>query len=554
MCQHLILFLLKSLKGTFQCAECRSLCVDFEEYATHMNSHSTVPLFTCPKCLYMFQDKSLFEAHTSQVCKAAGSSKDKECAVCGKTFKYDSHLREHIICMHNKTPMFSCPICGQNITSWRRSIDRHMSNHANQIKCPTCGLKGESIDVVENHIASSGDGHLQCKACDYTSASRLEFFNHVNVHIPKVDVLEPMVCYKCGQRFQRTSEFNNHVRLFCRFRDTPVAITEAKVCEQPLQMQHSGNITELHQRSNEGSQEVIEIPNDASKQIIALPENANNNTFIPITLTTGGEDLGQGIGPNTTVIIIPQILFMPGQEGQEGMPQIIGSGQNDQVIYLECLKPDQPGMLPIYQVPSDKTTPEGTIYLNHMPQTVVPETEPPVAVENIKQEEESEPVNIKPPTSVAVSASGPLSVQNVYSLALAGAAAGGGDSSNQHVNSGEGPPALVCSVCNEVLRDSETYENHVKQHDKSKTKVKPVLGQHAKRATSFKCEECGQGFMAKHHLEQHTITFHSDVAGIVCPVCRVGMASEKTSLNEHLAKAHKLRVEPSGKLTDCSDN
>ena len=119
-------------KGKFQCAECRSLCEDFNIYAAHMNTHSAVPLFTCPKCLYMFQDESLFSAHTAQVCKAAGHSKDKECAVCGKFFKYDSHLREHIICMHNKTPMFSCPICGQNITSWRRSIDRHMSNQADR--------------------------------------------------------------------------------------------------------------------------------------------------------------------------------------------------------------------------------------------------------------------------------------------------------------------------------------------------------------------------------------------------------------------------------------
>lgn len=503
----------------------------------------------------MFQDKSLFEAHTSQVCKAAGSSKDKECAVCGKTFKYDSHLREHIICMHNKTPLFSCPICGQNITSWRRSIDRHMSNHANQIKCPTCGLKGESIDVVENHIVSSGQNHLQCKACDYSSASRIDFFNHVNVHIPKVDFLEPMVCYKCGQRFQRTSEFNNHVRLFCRFRDSQVPITEPKVCEQPLQIQHSETIAELHQCSSEESPEVVENVNDASKQIITLPENANNNTFIPITLTTG-EDLGQGLG-NTTVILIPQIMLMPGNAdgtGHEGAPQIICSGQNDQVIYLECVKPEQPGMLPMYEIPTDKSAPEGTIYVNHMPQPVVQGTELPVAVENIKEEEECEAPDVKPHLPVAVSAPGPLSVQNVYSLALAGGASGGGDSLNQHVNAGGGPPALVCSVCNEVLRDSETYENHVKQHDKSKTKAKPALALHAKRATTFKCEECGQGFAAKHHLEQHTITFHSDVAGIVCPVCRVGMASEKTSLNEHLAKVHKLRVEPSGKLTDCSDS
>lgn len=617
-----------------------------------MNTHSAVPLHTCPKCLYIFQEKSLFDAHVAQTCRAAGNSKDKECAVCRKTFKYDSHLREHIICMHNKTPLFSCPICGQNITSWRRSIDRHMTNHANQLKCPSCGVKADNSEALDAHSVESEENHLWCRACDFRTNVRVEFFSHANTHIPKADFLEPMVCYKCGQRFQRTSEFNNHVRLFCQFRDTPVDVSgrpEISVVQvtpkQPtVQLPIPEGINEVNGCPTEENQEIIHVPNDASKQIITLPEGVNNNAFI--TLTTGGEDLGQGLGPNTTVIIIPQLLLMPNADGaQDGSGQAIVGGQNDQVIYLECIKPDQAGMMPMFELPVDKNGQENT-FANQQLQSVlqalqqnqagqplptieqvqqqlqqlqqvqqlqqlqqlqqiqhvqqfqqvqhiqqvqqVPLTQPtqPVQVcdhqsmiDIVKEEileDEEQPLEEKfkvPTTSVESSSAAPLPVQNVFNLALnasPGAPGAGGpvgsagpasavgaagavpDPIAQPNAESGGPPALVCSVCNEVLKDSETYESHVKQHDKSKAKPKPNLIVPKKGATSFKCEQCGQGFAAKHHLEQHTITFHSDVAGIVCPVCRKGMASEKTSLNEHLAKAHNLRVEPSGKLTDCS--
>lgn len=611
-------------KGNLQCAECRTQCDDFESYSNHMSTHSEIPLYTCPKCLYIFEDESLYEAHTAQTCKAAGNSKDKECAVCKKSFKYDSHLREHIICMHNKTPMFSCPICAQNITSWRRSIDRHMANHATNNKCPSCGLKGDGVDAVDAHIAEVGANHLRCKSCDFVCSFRVDFFNHVNVHIPKVDVLEPMVCYKCSHRFQRTSEFNNHIRFFCQYRDVDVSKIEAvKASEAPpptiqLPLPESVNHMQEH------NPQVLQIANDPTKQVISLPEGVNNNAFIPITVSTGNDEHGQG----TTVILIPQFLLMPnaGLVAPDGSQQeVVSTGQNDQVIYLECVKPEQPqGMISMFEMPTDKSGQEN-IYPNHLSQTILQAVQPmqglqtiqtmqplqvmdptqagqhvqhvqlqavqqvqqalqslqavePVQtiqplhtvhtmqaseqppVSTVKEEppeevEETSKPDVNPPASVESSSAPPLSVQNVFSLSMTPtSSAAPVESGSQQIDSGgPPPPALVCSVCHEVLKDSEMFESHVKQHDKAKPKLKPNVVVPRKTSSAFKCEECGQGFAAKHHLEQHTITFHSDVAGIVCPVCRVGMASEKTSLNEHLAKAHKLRVEPSGKLTECSD-
>lgn len=596
-------------KGQYQCAECRLVCENFDVFHFHMNSHSEVELYTCQKCLYMFQDKDLYDAHVAATCKAAGSSKDKECAVCRKTFKYDSHLREHIICMHNKTPLFSCPICAQNITSWRRSIDRHMANHANNNKCPTCAVKVESPEAIDNHLLESGENHLRCKACDFMTSARGEFFSHVNVHIPKVDFLEPMVCYKCGQRFQRTSEFNNHVRLFCKFRDTPMEIKGSHHPPTPtIQLPIPEGISEMHDESTQG----MEVANDASKQIITLPEGFNNNSVIPITLTTGTEDLGHGLGPNTTVIIIPQLFMQPDGTG------VISTGQGDQVIYLECMKPDQSGMLPLsFEVPTDKGV-QDNLYASQIQQSIVQALqaaqqpvqqiqavqavqpaptvqsiqavqplhtmqpvqpmqsvqllesmqpvqqvdevdvkieEPETTEEDAEDEDEELNEDVKPSaSSLHANAESPMAAQTVFSTgATPTTSTSSIDSVIQQVAENGGPPALVCSVCNEVLKDSETYESHVKQHDKVKPKPKPNIVVPRKCSSAFKCDQCGQGFAAKHHLEQHTITFHSDVAGIVCPVCRVGMASEKTSLNEHLAKAHKLRVEPSGKLTECSE-
>ncbi|KAK3927717.1 Zinc finger protein 57 [Frankliniella fusca] len=606
-------------KGQYQCAECRLVCESFNVFHFHMNSHSEVELYTCQKCLYMFQDKTLYDAHVAATCKAAGSSKDKECAVCRKTFKYDSHLREHIICMHNKTPLFSCPICAQNITSWRRSIDRHMANHANNHKCPTCAVKVESAEALDAHLLESGEDHLRCKACDFTTSLRGEFFNHVNIHIPKVDFLEPMVCYKCGQRFQRTSEFNNHVRLFCKYRDTPMDPKGSHPVATPtIQLPIPEGINEMHDESAQ----CLEVANEAPKQIITLPEGFNNNSVIPITLTTGGEDLGQGLGPNTTVIIIPQLFMQPDGTG------VISTGQGDQVIYLECLKPDQSGMIPIsYEIPTDKGMQDG-LYANQIQQSIVqalqavqpvqqiqavqavqssptvqtiqsiqpvqsvssvqplhtmqpaqpiqsvqllepmqPQQQPVPQVqemdikieapERTEEDREEEELNedVKPCiSSIQTSAPSSMPAPTACSVVATPTSASSVDTVIQQIAENGGPPALVCSVCNEVLKDSETYESHVKQHDKVKPKPKPNIVVPRKCSSAFKCDQCGQGFAAKHHLEQHTITFHSDVAGIVCPVCRVGMASEKTSLNEHLAKAHKLRVEPSGKLTECSES
>ena len=82
----------------------------FEKYSrliAHLNKHSNIKPYHCPRCQKSFSSNENFKRHT-HICQY---EKLFSCSECSKTFKSSGALSAHITSIH-KAESFICDVCG----------------------------------------------------------------------------------------------------------------------------------------------------------------------------------------------------------------------------------------------------------------------------------------------------------------------------------------------------------------------------------------------------------------------------------------------------------
>ena len=66
----------------------------------------------CDKCLWKTKDKGYYRKHMTWLCKALKSQQLPKCKYCGKMFRHESTLHQHLQ-VHDGIKRYKCQRCGE---------------------------------------------------------------------------------------------------------------------------------------------------------------------------------------------------------------------------------------------------------------------------------------------------------------------------------------------------------------------------------------------------------------------------------------------------------
>lgn len=122
----------------------------------------------------------------------------KVCKECGKTYKSNYKLKEHMRKHTGETP-YKCNSCEKGFRS-KIGLSQHQAKHTGQFEfaCPTCGkgFQNKSYLMVHQRVHSDIKPY-PCTTCGTNFKSKQSLLDHTNRHLG----LKPHICDICGRGF-----------------------------------------------------------------------------------------------------------------------------------------------------------------------------------------------------------------------------------------------------------------------------------------------------------------------------------------------------------------
>ena len=183
--------------------------------------HQGLKPYECGSCGKSFTQKVILNKHTCDFSKEPGNrdflqmTREEQlrkfvCNVCGKRFKYPTHLSLHEMNHRDERP-FPCTKCSK---SFRRPD--HLKYHVRIVHvdekkfiCTKCGQTLKSISSLRAHEKKhlSDEGHL-CNICGKSIKSMYQMSRHQKTHQDEL----PFECPVCGKRFKMKDYLGQHLR------------------------------------------------------------------------------------------------------------------------------------------------------------------------------------------------------------------------------------------------------------------------------------------------------------------------------------------------------
>ena len=215
---------------SFKCTSCSMKLSNHQALKAHMKIHEQSNSFECKKCHSMFDCQYKQEDHET-FCKTFA------CYLCEAIYKYDSHLKEHIVKVHSGIP-YECDLCEKSYRKYC-NLSRHKSvaHTRNRFKCVMCNqvfTKRENLKrhirqvhqimPKDNHIERSSveeiksedeeqdeiinDLGLPCKFCTKSFLTKKSLKAHIRNHLVKKEAT--FQCAQCPQKFVYQSLLDRH--------------------------------------------------------------------------------------------------------------------------------------------------------------------------------------------------------------------------------------------------------------------------------------------------------------------------------------------------------
>lgn len=205
----------------YRCDTCGKGYANRSTFAEHVQSHSGVPLHTCPICSKTYFLTSSFESHRLSHTEAVAfahycvecnlhfksasllgqhlknssahcdqSAFKHRCSLCPRGYKSACHLSAHMIAQHNEGPGHVCKICSKSYSSQRNLLNHIKIKHEGYkppkiFACPMCEKKFSSKKIVKDHIRThTGERPFKCTQCPSAFKTSTTLATHVKlVHL-----------------------------------------------------------------------------------------------------------------------------------------------------------------------------------------------------------------------------------------------------------------------------------------------------------------------------------------------------------------------------------
>lgn len=132
------------------------------------------------------------------------------CSICFEAFETSYDLKVHMNSYHKKELKYRCNICGTHKIS-QLKLDEHISTtHRNQsVACHICQKVLKSKSHLRQHILSVHNGikPFACEYCSATFATKNTLKVHTRIHTGE----KPFKCNVCERRFTQLTPMKKHL-------------------------------------------------------------------------------------------------------------------------------------------------------------------------------------------------------------------------------------------------------------------------------------------------------------------------------------------------------
>ncbi|XP_014254920.1 zinc finger protein 211 [Cimex lectularius] len=180
--------------------------------------------FTCDTCTYTFPNKTILAMHKQLVHKKEENDGSKRkmlvCPHCPRTFSLRSSLMIHNRVAHaggfsgvengQKKPEHSCNICGKFFKKQVHLLQHLKVHDEKQWQCSICSKKFTTKYFLKKHRRlHTGEMPYTCQICNKSFTFQQSYHKHLLYHTND----KPYCCSKCGRLFKELSTLHNHERI-----------------------------------------------------------------------------------------------------------------------------------------------------------------------------------------------------------------------------------------------------------------------------------------------------------------------------------------------------
>ncbi|KAL9705583.1 hypothetical protein quinque_009101 [Culex quinquefasciatus] len=204
--------MLKHVEGKkFTCQECGKSYKFATSLTLHRKCHQDGPRrFVCDLCGKAFVRAHGLKSHMS----CHSTEMPFECGECGKRFKNEIMLRNHVTRVHEGVKRFGCLSCSKKFKT-AAELQIHERSHTNlkPFKCTECekSYKTQSHLAVHFRNAHTSERPYECEFCGLRFGHSKVLKSHRLIHTQE----KPWQCQVCKQNFRQQATLKSHVRTRC---------------------------------------------------------------------------------------------------------------------------------------------------------------------------------------------------------------------------------------------------------------------------------------------------------------------------------------------------
>jgi len=185
-------------------------CPHCKEVGTNLRRH--IVTAECPVCKKPFPCKRLLAKHK------IGCKNFFDCLKCGKIFKLECYLKDHVNEKHAAGQIwkwYRCKMCVEYFLCGKFLRIHHLEKHADSMKfkCDSCEERFWSADGLQVHrFNAHGIGGAECRNCEKTFSTEKKLSEHLKWNHDKENPrLQFVDCAECGKKMRKTG-FIQHFR------------------------------------------------------------------------------------------------------------------------------------------------------------------------------------------------------------------------------------------------------------------------------------------------------------------------------------------------------